>query len=306
MQLLLVGGRGSSGSPAALQRLGEAQPRRDHRRPVPERQVAVDRLAQVRHRPVDVADGQRGDAERVVDRAEAGHGRGWPSSAGGRTGGAVRTPGRPPARCRGGSRPRRRRTSRPASCSTGAARPGPWPRRVASAPVAVRRSPAIAAATATAARTSCRPCSASASAPCSVSIGSSSGSRPWYQRIATSWAPYQAVASASPASSPAFERTRWRAARPVEAARPDGQHHLDRVHDVADREVVLLGQQRPQLGRAAVRRADRRRGTCRRPARADPSAGRCDGPSGPPRRPARRPAPGAVRAQDRADSGGRG
>jgi hypothetical protein len=78
----------------------------------------------------------------------------------------------------------------------------PDPRSDASAFSAALRSPAMAEATATAPTRELSTALSVGALAVAYSIGSSSGSRPWYQRIATSWAAYHAWASASPALVP--------------------------------------------------------------------------------------------------------
>ena len=81
------------------------------------------------------------------------------------------------------------------------------PHSAASALAAWGRSPLSAAATASAATAELSTADSTGECTRSCSMGSSSVSRPWYQRIVTSWAADHHAWSASPAAAPRLAQT---------------------------------------------------------------------------------------------------
>ena len=96
--------------------------------------------------------------------------------------------------------------------------------------------------------------------------------------MATSWAPYQPRASASPTTTPIEWHVSARCSASVETPRPDGQHDVERGDEVRQR-VASLGGRAVHAARPAIAwHAGRRPGTGRRSARRGPSARRCGRP----------------------------
>ena len=122
-----------------------------------------------------------------------------------------------------------------------------WLRSAARLLAAVGRSPRWAAATASATTVELSTALSAGECTRSFSMGSSSGSRPWYQRMVTSCAPGHHSASMSPAAAPLAAQIADQRLRLVETASPDGQHHVDGADHEPDRGVISLAKLVAQL-----------------------------------------------------------